>query len=92
MVKARQLAVVWKRVDLEVDRPLTAVRVPLRLQGLHGLDHRSEVGLISGSWILLDRFETERRRVVTKCLDVTAVYSRSETPASRDALIVLSSS
>ena len=69
MIEVRELAVVRKRGDLEVDRSVAGVGVAVSLERLDRVAHRREVLGVGRPGVLLDRLETERRRVLAERLD-----------------------
>ena len=71
VVEPRELPVLGKRRDAEVDRPVGGIRVAALAELQDHVDHRAQVGFIGRARVLLDRLESHRRRVFAKCLDVT---------------------
>jgi hypothetical protein len=72
MIEVRELAVSGERRDLEVDRAVAAIGVPVRLERLDRIAHRGDVGVVRGAGILLVFLEAERRRVLHERVDVAA--------------------
>ena len=70
MVEMRELAVVRKRRDLEVDRAVAPVGMSVLLERLDRVGHRGEILGISGARILFHRLEPECRRVLPEEIDV----------------------
>src|SRR5579864_7594057 len=56
--------------NLEVDRPLAEVRVPVLLESMHEASHRLEIFRVGRPWRFLDLFEAKSPRVLPKRGDV----------------------
>ena len=69
MIEPREAAVLRKRRNLEIDRPVALVGVPVLLERPHELRHRVEVLLVGRARPLFDVFETERARIFEERVD-----------------------
>ena len=69
MIEPREPAVLRKRRDLEIDRPVALVGVAVLLERPDELRHRIEVLLVGRARPLFDVFEPQRARVFEKRVD-----------------------